>query len=291
MNVLLIGNLTDQYCGFANFSHQMITALQRAGVDVTPWDGTYPTIYARREAGEPYAGFFPAHVKDYDIVHLIWNAMVMNHYHGADWEALAGGPLVSWWDGGPSDACCPFEQWMTIRWSDYPRPGYHHLDYPVPDWVDALPPPDPVFTVGASSVRGDGVADIRQACARRGWALNLPVPGVWRSIDDEIWRLARSTVNVCWYHTAPLWHNRASAPSMLLASKRPLLINDDPLVAHLAHAEDVYHGTDLEEALDQLAQAPTRRCPIATADQFSWTHAVERFAGVWEDALSQRSRS
>jgi hypothetical protein len=292
MRILLIGNLSDTRCGFANFTQQMATALPRdASVSLTVWDGTYSEIYRRREAGTPT--FWPEDIETYDVIHLIWHAMTLNHYSGADWASLKH-PIVSWWDGGPSDASCPFLDWMQVRWSDYPREGYEYSPYPVPDWVTDLPQPDPVFTVGASSVRGDGVAEIQQICEQYGWAMNLPTPGVWRSLEEEIRRLARSTVNVCWYRTPPLWKNRASAPSMLLASKRPLLINRDDLVAHLWEAEDVYHGKwgNLEPALGAIywswAHRRPLKLPLASADSLSWTRATAHFLAVWETARRSR---
>lgn len=301
MRVLVIGNLSDVRCGFQNFSAQTLTALTRAGHAVVAFDGTYSAVYARHQdaATHPFA-FFPPDVASFDVIHIIWNALTLNHYNGADWAGLAmrpdGGPIISWWDGGPSDASCPFLEWMQVRWSDYPRPGYHYLDYPVPDWLDPLtfPPPAPSFTVGASSIRGDGMALIEDICTRQQWAMNLPTPGAWVPLEDEIRRLARSTVNVCWYHTPPLWHNRASAPSMLLAARRPIVINTDPLVAHLWARPDIYHGEDTAQGLEQtllaIAHRPEARrlTPRVTADAFSWTRATNVMTHVWRAARADR---
>jgi hypothetical protein len=297
LRVCLIGNLSDRRCGFQNVTQQMITSLgKHPGIALTVWDGTYSSIYARQQEG--HSGFFPLHT-NFDVVHLIWNAMTMNHYNGAGWQYLIDqGIVTSWWDGGPSDASCPFIDFQQVRWSDYPRDGYHHLDYPVPDWVDHLPPPDPAFTVGASSVRGDGVPEIQAICESHGWAMNLPTPGVWLSVEDEIRRLARSTVNVCWYNTPPLWHNRASAPSMLLASHRPLLINQDPLVAHLWDDPAVYHereirwnGRGLENALVELSELSESELRVSwtAIDRLSWTRAAETFVSVWSQAHAARA--
>lgn len=293
MKVLVIGNLTDQRCGFQNFTAQTLTALRRARAEVTSWDGTYPVIYERTQRKEPV--FFPADVEDYDVIHLIWNAMTLNHYNGADWASLRR-PVISWWDGGPSDASCPFIDWMQIRWSDYPRDGYLYLWYPVPDWIADLPEPDPTFTVGASSVRGDGVAAIRAICEAEGWAMNLPTPGQWVAGEDEIRRLARSHVNVCWYHTPPLWKNRASAPSMMIAARRPLVINADPLVEHLQGLSDIYHAPDdnsldgLRATLQEIASTtPKQRIyPVVTFEQLSWTRAAQHFLSAWEHAIWRR---
>ena len=300
MKVLLIGNLSDRRCGFQNFTAQMQHALHARGdVELTMYDGTYSAVYALQQLpGRHYDGFFPANLDEFNVVHLVWNAMTMNHYAGAPWSLLEGIVLRSWWDGGPSDASCPFEPHMDVKWSDYPREGYEYMAYPVPDWVDDLPATAPTFTVGCSSVRGDGVASVREVCQKHGWALNLPEPGQWLSIEDEIRRLARSSVNVCWYNTPPLWHNRASAPSMLIAALRPLLINDDPLVAHLqgyTGEQGIYkgskhgwdYGPNLEEcliALDMLHPTGGLSTPQRPLSDLSWTRAARQFVQTWEAA-------
>lgn len=291
MKVLVIGNFSSRRCGFQNFSVQTVTALQRAGVDVTAFDGTYDAVYARQQQG--IDGFLPWDVERYDIVHVIWNALTLNHYSGANWSWCQ---RTSWWNGGPSDATCPFDAAMQIRWSDYPQDGFHYLWYPVPDWVEHLPEPAETFTVGVSTVRGDGAALVKSICEQYGWALNFPEPDQWLSVEDEIRRLAKSTVNVCWYRTPPIWHNRASAPSMLLASGRPLLINNDPLTAHLHDARDVYHvfsehreddAGRLDIALFALYQAqrwnPLMR-PMTSRAALAWSTAVARMIDVWRAA-------
>lgn len=296
MRVLLIGNLSDTRCGFANFTNQMVTAMRRTpGAEIETFDGTYQTVYARQQQPDcAHMGMFPEDVGTFDVVHLIWNALTMNHYAGAPWDVLHQNHVIaSWWDGGPSDASCPFIDHMDVRWSNYPRHGYYYMPYPVPDWVDNLPETSTEFTVGASSVRGDGVPEIRQWCEKHGWAMNLPTPGNWLTVEDEVRRLARSSVNVCWYNTPPLWHDRASAPSMLLASRRPILINEDPLVAHLRDYPDeqgVYHGRrhepgpHMEECLiglHMLWRAGGLFLPDKPIADLSWTNCAAEFLRVW----------
>lgn len=277
MKVLVVGNFSDTHCGYTNICEQTEIALRRAGHDVTAFDGTYSKVYARREAG--LNPFFPDDAASYDIVHVIYSSMTLNHYAGADWTGLR----TSWLDGGPSDAYCPFEAAMQIRWSDYPREGFHYLWYPVPDWITDLPLPTTEFSVGMSSIRGDGVSHVQQLCKKYGWTFNGPT-GLWLSVDDEIRRLARSSVNVCWYHTAPHWRNSASAPSMLLASGRPILINHDHMVSHLQEAFDVYCSEDLEEALVGLIESWRQGLliyPRETRQRLSWTAAVKELERVW----------
>lgn len=300
MKILLLYNASARRCGFANYGVQTEVALRRAGCDVTVWDGDYPVVYARQQIpGTVYLGLFPPDVARYDVIHIIWHAATMNHYAGADWAGLralpGGGPLVSWLDGGPSNTFCPFAEHMQVKWSSYPREGYHLTPFPIPDWVTELPAPDPVFTVGMTTVRGDGIGRIINACAAQGWATNLPTPDQWLSLDDEVRRLARSTVNVCWYSTPPLWKDRAGAPSTALASHRPLLVNADSLLGHLVDYPDLYHGQypdlggpDLEAALQQIHadwQAGTLRMPSHVLDDLSWTRAAAEFVRVWQHLL------
>lgn len=300
LKVLLIGNTADRRCGFANYTQQMTTAMRREpGVVCVPFDGTYSTVYARQQQPDNvYLGMFPDDVLSYDVVHIIWHAATMNHYAGAPWDKVrSAGILTSWWDGGPGDASCPFADHMQIRWSSYPREGYHELPYSVPDWVTDLPEPADVFTVGASSIRGDGIAELTEVCLRQNWALNLPAPGQWLSVEDEVRRLAKSTVNVCWYNTPAIWPDRASAPAMMLAAKRPILINDDHLVAHLHHYpafQGVFHGfrhraagPDMETSLKLIYAASGAGLPrpLKVVDDLSWRRAAVEFVRVWEEAV------
>lgn len=295
MRVCVIANFSDRRCGFQNFAVQTVTALRRAGHLVTAHDGTYSTVYARQQDPTCPDSFFPADIADYDVVHVIWAAQTLNHYAGADWTKPR---LISWWDGGPSNCCCPFEWSPQVKWTCYDRraEGYIESWYPVPDWVEDLPEPNPVFTVGATSVRGDGVGEIRAVCEAHGWATNLPAEGseVWIPLEDEVRRLARSTVNVSWYQTPPLWKDKAGAPSMALASGRPLLITRDALLEHLWDAPDLYHGRILQhggpglgeclEAIERDWQAGLLRMPTATAEQLAWQHAVRQYEEAWRAA-------
>lgn len=288
IKVLVVWNASDRRCGFANYGYQTVEAFRRTpGVDVTPWDGTYQACCER-------GSFFPPDVESYDVVHLIWHAMTLNHYTGVtQWPSR---PVLSWWNGGPSDASCPFEQVFQVKWSEWPRPEdptYSHVDYPVVDWVTDLPAPASAFTVGTSSVRGDGVAAIREVCEKRGWAMNLPTAGAWIPLEDEIRRLARSTVNVCWYNSDAHWQSRSGAASTMLAARRPLLITRDALLTHLWEASDVWVSPEgSTEYLDmclcgikRLSENDTLYVPNRTFDRLSWTRATRTFLSRWQEAL------
>lgn len=288
MKILLVSNFSDKRCGYQNFSVQMLTALRRAGHEVTPFDGTYSAVYARQQEGQ--SGFLPPDAGGYDVIHTIWSAQTMNHYSGCQWPT---GPLLSIWDGGPSDAYCPFMGVMQCRWTCYDRSaeGYHENWYPIPDWINDLPETSPEFTVGCTSVRGDGVAEIREVCERRGWEMNLPTPGAWIPLEEEVRRLALSTVNVSWYQTPPLWKDRAGAPSTALASHRPLLVSQDSLLSHLEGFSDLYHGTlkvhggaGLEAALEAVWddwKASRLVYPSEVLDRLSWSRSAALYGQIW----------
>ena len=289
MRILVVWNASDRRCGFQNYGAQTVRALANAGHHVVPFDGTYSQVYQRREAGaDP---FLPENGHTYDVIHVIWHAMTLNHYSGATWPKGPSAPLLSFWDGGPSNCWCPFVDAMDVKWCCYPKEGYRDQWYAIPDWVDDVPAPDPQFTVGVSSIRGDGVPEIVATCERNGWAINQPAPDQWIPLEDEVRRLARSTVNVSWYDTIPLWKDRAGGPSTLLASGRPLLITDDSLLGHLVDAPDLYHGKiaarggpDLETSLKAIEAdwtAGTLRLPQETVQRLSWSESVKVFEQGW----------
>lgn len=295
MKVLVIGNLTDTRCGFQNFTVQTITALRRAGHEVRQYDGTYTQVYARQQDPQthPYS-FLPPDAVDMDVIHVVWHPATLNHYNGADWVGMrerAHRPVLSVWNGCPA-AWCPFTDLMDVRWGVLGREeGHRQIWYPIPDWVEDLPEPDPQFTVGYSGVRKDGLAHILGICTHHGWAVNASDPAVWLSQEDEIRRLARSSVNVCWYSGE---HDDRSGGAMVcLASKRPLLCNDVRMMLHLKP----YSGTDvmlcendpailraqLEQAAERWAARRETHFPLPTqvlAD-FSWSKAVNVLEEGW----------
>jgi hypothetical protein len=303
VKVLLIYNASDRRCGIANYGYQTAVALTRAGHELTVWDGTYSAVYARQQVNAPSLGMFPPDVNTYAVVHTCWHAMTLNHYAGAPWADVTA--LRSWVNGGPSNTTCPFEPFMDVRWGHYRSAeraalGYHMTPLPIADWVTDLPAPDPVFTVGATSIRGDGVPEIRQVCEAHGWAMNLPDPTAWLTLEDEVRRLARSTVNVCWYNTPPLWKDWGGAPSTALASHRPLLISQDSLFEPLWHRADLYHGEIQRgedqpptlggylEAIHRDWQAGTLRMPAQVLQDLSWTTVAADFTRVWDEARHGR---
>lgn len=282
MNVLVVANFSDARCGFRNFAEQTVIALQRAGHWVVGWDGTYSVTYRRREAGQD--PFLPPGAADYDVIHVIWHPATLNHYSGAVWPKT---PVKSVWNGCPA-AWCPFNAAMDVKWGVLGKEeGHRQLWYPVPDWVDVSDvAPAAEFTVGNSGIRMDGLAEIQEICVRRGWAMNFSDPTRWLSLEEEIRRLARSTVNVFWY--SPDHDDRSGAVMMALAAKRPILCNDVPMMTHLRGQRDVYFAyhpaADLQAWLE-LVEADYRNqdltIPDQTFEKYRWSRAVEELEKGW----------
>lgn len=309
MKIAVIGNLTDVRCGFQNFSVQTIRALQHAGHDVTAYDGTYAQVYARREAG--MESFLPLDPLSYDVLHVIWHPATFNHYAGADWEGLKHDrrgrgqrtPVLSLWNGCPTAAWCPFLGQMDVAWDARGLlEGHRPIWYPIPDWIDDLPPTNPAFTVGYSGVRRDGVGPLTEICERHGWQMNFSEPGAWLGLEEEVKRLARSSVNVGWYGGDD---DRASSAMMCLASRRPFLCNDVKMfltIKPFANTGATGNGIvqvedrvqELEKALEQAWEAhvgfpdgidpgipslPQPQSPVWQA--LSWSAAVKELEKGW----------
>lgn len=292
MKICVLGNFSDRKCGFQNFSMQTVTALRRAGHDVLAYDGTYSLVYARREACQE--SFLPPDYNSFDVIHVIWHPATFNHYAGAPWDTVTA--LKSVWNGCPA-ASCPFNHQMDVKWGVLGREaGHRQIWYPIPDWVDDLPEPNEEFTVGYSGVRGDGLGLLTETCTRRGWAMNFSHPDIWLSQEDEIKRLARSAVNVCWYGG----HDDRSGSAMVcLASKRPIIFNRaSPMFTHLMpyalSGSRIVAADDLEKTLHEACDAfydvpfgeskgiPPIDSPIL--QDLSWTAAVRVLEEGWSHA-------
>lgn len=278
MKICVIGNVSDRKCGFQNFTMQTDRALRNAGHDVTLFDGTYSLVYARREAG--IESFLPPDADAFDVIHVVWHPATLNHYSGAVWPTS---PVKSVWNGCPA-AWCPFNDAMDVKWGVLGRePGHRQIWYPIPDWVTDLPEPNQDFTVGYSGVRGDGLGELTEVCTKRGWATNFSQKEIWLTQEEEIRRLAKSTVNVCWY--SGVHDDRSGSAMVCLASRRPLLVSDVPMMTHLEPYPDVIRADYLEPALDALSVYwwkgfPLNR-PRKVLDDLSWTKAVAVLEEGW----------
>lgn len=283
MKILVIGNFSDVNCGFMNFSNQTVIALLHAGHEVGVFDGTYSQVYDRHQRGVD--GFLPEDAASYDVIHVIWHPATLNHYSGAKWPA---GPVLSVWNGCPA-AWCPFTDAMDIRWGVLGRePEHHQIFYPIPDWSEPLPHLETgVFTVGYSGVRGDGLDALRQVCEKHGWFPNFSEKGKWFSIEDEINRLAASTVNVGWYGAEH--DDRSGSAMMCLASHRPFLCNRVPMFEHVlpyVDRSEIYTGEDLEESLQTVRRDWLNRSleyPNQILKDYSWSTACRILEAGWQE--------
>jgi hypothetical protein len=320
LKVLVIGNFSVSPCGIRNFADMTLGGLRRSPdvLCADPWDATYDLIYARREAG--YPTYLPPDYLRYDVIHLNWHPIALNTYNPEHFPWAKGeGPLLSVylndvppWSGCPvaerAEVLVAPEEYNDASRLDARRWGPDHLMvYPIPDWVEDLPSPNPEFTVGWSGVRGDGAAELRGVCEAHGWKMNMTEPPAertlpWVSVEEEIRRLARSTVNVCWYRQG---RGIAGTPSMMLGSRRPLLLNDSPMFRpwQTGHYEwEVYNNyagpqpaasdIRLEDALLEVHNDWRRKKLIKPGPRVytdhSWTTAARDLTTAWRSALEAR---
>jgi hypothetical protein len=307
MKVLVLADFTAAPCGIRNYADMIVGGLRHHGVAVTPWNVHYPLVYARREAGEPT--YLPDDWATYDVIYLNWHPIALNTYGPGHFPWPKGtGPLVSvYLNDIPPWSGCPVAERAEVIVAPEPfgedgKAGPDLLQvYPIVDWVTDLPAPAPAFTVGWSGVRGDGAALLRGLCTDKNWAMNMTEPPTertlpWVSVEDEIRRLARSTVNVCWYHQQ---RGIAGTPSVALGTHRPLLLNDSAMFAPwwAAEAPGLYlacerDGVSLEDALTRVyrdwhaGQLQTPAPSLYTAH--SWATATAQLTAAWTAALEAR---
>lgn len=302
LRVLVLGNFSAAPCGIRNFADMTLGGLAHTpGVSAVAWDATYDLVYARREAGLPT--YLPPDAESYDVIHHNWHPIAFNTYGAGHFPWPKGtGPLLSvYLNDIPPWSGCPFIDRCEAVIAAEPTPvATHVMPYPIPDWVDHLPPVAQDFTVGWAGVRGDGADLLAEVCAARGWATNCNAPGEpWAPPEVEIRRRARSTVNVCWYHQA---RGIAGTPAMHLATRRPLLLNDSPMFApwwaeplytgglYLAHGHE---GGPLEHTLERIRvdwQHGTLKHPSQLLyTDHGWSTQGPRLVAHWLDRLSRRS--
>ncbi len=283
MRVLLVTNLSAPRCGIQNFGVQTATALRRAGAEVTEWDGTYQAIYEK-----PY---LPDDAASYDVIHFNWHPVTINHYTPDHFPA---GPILSvYLNDLPPWSSCPVFDRAAVRFSAEDHPGCLTLPYPIADWVTDPPDSAEVFTVGWSGVRGDGAKEIAHACKELGYQTNAP-DGVWRSFEEEVRRLARSSVNVCWYHEE---RGISGGASQVAAARRPMILNGSPMFRHFhPYSLEFYfeRSTGRTATLIELpallveayADWKQRRMiePCTILKDLSWSTAATRMLEVWSAA-------
>lgn len=282
LTVLVVGDYTRTPCGIKNFLDQTYEALRRhPGVQVGQWDGHYPELYRRREAGEPT--YLPADAASYDVIHVNWHPISFNTY-GPD--HFPAGPLLSvYLNDIPPWSGCPFHDRADVRFAAEPSPDCIELPYPCADWI-TLPPVDHGFSVGCSTVRGDGVETVRRLCQREGWEFRVPdhTKG-WLPYEQEVQRIARNTVNVLWYFEG---RGKSGGLSQAISAGRPVVCSGSPMFSHFWDYRDcLYFSDDLEEALWQVHDDWEQGCllrPGRAAAARSWSKATAVMVQAWEEA-------
>lgn len=287
MKVLFINNDSDERCGIRLFGDEMAKAVEREGVEVTRYNGCYPEIYAR---GHEY---FPPDWSTYDLVHLNWHPATLNHYVPS--IVPNGLPLSLFVNDPPPNSSCPVWDLAKVRWTSVPEvEGTELLVYPIPSHITpnvypyVLNPP----IIGYSGIRGDGHDSLKDLCERNNWVFNASKPGSpWRSTEEEINRLALSTVNVCWYFAT---RGVASAPMMMAAARRPLLVNSSSMFDHLRGEfgiDDVYFAPaeeTLEDAVKHVLVDVSLGCqliPTNSCLRYSWSQAAKTIVKRWESII------
>lgn len=301
MRVLVVGDFTAAPCGIRNFADQTYAALARhPGLEVAKWDGHYPGIYARREAGLPT--YLPPDAADYDVIHVNWHPIAFNtygpdHFPPAAWFSTGTysrawkKPILSvYLNDIPPHSGCPFHDRADVRFAAEESPGCIVLPYPVCDWIDDLPyGDDPIFrtfSVGCSTVRGDGVAQVEKVCARNGWQFRVPDRSQgWLSYEDEVRRIARNTVNVLWYFEG---RGKSGGLSQAVSARRPVICSESQMFTHFEpYYFSLYRGTDLEALLMRVHQdalSDGLRYPLLAAMEMSWSNATTQMVAAWEEA-------
>lgn len=310
LKVLVVGNASVAPCGIRNFFDMTVEGLRHAdpllGLEVETWDATYDLIYARREACQPT--YLPDDAERYDVIHLNWHPIAFNTYGSGHFPWPRGsGPLVSvYLNDIPPWSGCPFISRAEVVVAPEPTDADLILPYPIPDWMEFSPlPAGAPFVIGCSGVREDGFATLRGVCASRGWTLaEKPATTLgWTSPEQEVARLARNSVNVCWYHQA---RGIAGTPAMALASRRPLLLNHSPMFKPWwdggpcgSYAGELYLAEgqggsveDLEAALLWIARDHREgyfRMPGPRVyEDHGWARGARKLVNCWLQALEAR---
>jgi hypothetical protein len=294
MRVLFITNTGSTRCGVKAFGEEWVASLRRLGVEVDVWDGTYTAVKAADR-------WIPENAASYDVIHFNWDPQTINHYLPQHFDGLEE-KLSLFLHDVPPNSTCPVHGIARWVWGFEPGDRIQVLPEPVPPAPEDLPAPirDPI-TIGVSGVRQDpGHFEVGALCKSRGWALNAPgwwtgptaadlQAGAWLTNADEIRRLARSTVNVCWYHTSG--RGKSMAAMFCVAAGRPLVLSPSTMFSALADygsRQGIFHSPSttilaLDRLLDQALQSGP---PIAALVQrdLGWDHVLQPVLTAWRRA-------
>lgn len=277
MKILFISNLSTERCGVKEYGLHMAAAIRRAGHEVVEWDGTYSSVY--------HHGYLPAALvtAGYDLVHLNWDPQAINHYlpqhfNGTYYEAQptrgSGCPPLSLFlHDVPPNSTCPVYDIARWRFGFEPYQDVQVVPEAIPPTPTDLPEPPTSppghYVVGVTGIRSDpGMEMVRNVCQKAGWEFNAPLwwtGGPWLSAEDEIRRLARSHVNVCWYHAS--FRGKSMAANYCCAARRPLVLSGSSMFSALWPWES---GDDMEMYIIRKTHRPAGEVSHYTEKTLEW---------------------
>lgn len=301
MRVLFVTNVGPR-CGVSQFGSQNAAALLAAGQDVTVHLADYPT-------------YLPENSEKFDVVHINFHPGTLGHIQP---QHLPKKPLISifWHETSPrwgrEETAPPlFYAPNALHFAAEPIMGMKFFPIPVADYMpepnlwdiggvdtinrfQVLPEelPEPPVLIGHTGLRRDGLDWLAHVCERRGWAIS-PSEG-WRSLEEEIERLARCHLVVCHSHAG--YAGMASAPMTAVAARRPILINSGRMLSVLSRINEVDFGGSqlykddnlergIETILEDIASGREKR-PLEIAKFFCWSRRVHAMIEEWEGRLA-----
>lgn len=287
LNVLLITNDSSTRCGVQLYGEIWAQTLRTLGCTVDIWDGTYPVVKAAER-------WIPESTAAYDIIHFNWDPQTINHYLPQHFDGFED-RLSLFLHDVPPHSTCPVQGIARWVWAFEPVAGGMVVPHGVPPTPLGMPAATmhPI-TIGVSGVRKDpGMDQVADLCRRRGWRLNAPAwqaGGAWLSTEDEIRRLARSTVNVCWYHTSG--RGKSMAAMFCVAAGRPLVLSNSTMFSTLAPYDDadgIFHGGSIHaETLAATVHTALvhadrgRHIARRVSHDLAWTTILAPVVAAWE---------
>lgn len=291
MRVLFITNLSTLRCGVREYGAHFSHALDRQGITVDTWDGTYPSAVR--------FGYLPppTQLATYDLVHLNWDPQAINHYLPEHFDGAP--PLSLFLHDVPPNSTCPVldrAQWVIAF-----EPVAGRKTVVIPEGIPATPiwngrPSPRLITIGTTGIRDDpGVRMVADLCARRGWIYN-GVKDQWLPTAEEIQRLGASTVNVCWYQATG--RSKSMGAMYCCAARRPLVLSASTMFSALwGYEDEIYIDHDvagyhlnLERMIDRVLQdmrtdnmagVGCARTPNLVCRDLSWDRVIEPVVAAW----------
>lgn len=284
MRILVITNASTERCGVRAYGEEMIAAIRRAGHTVDVWDGTYSAVVAH--------GYLPHASWRYDLLHLNWDPQAINHYLPEHFRPGLP-PLSLFLHDVPPNSTCPVFDVARWRFGFEPGDGIQVVPEgipPSPAGLSAGPAAADRPIIGVTGIRNDpGMAMVADACQRHGWAFNAPswwTGGPWLSTDDEIRRLSRSSVNVCWYQTTG--RGKSMAACFCLAARRPLVLSPSTMFSALwPYADEIFIGSRFDvEVLEEGIRSALRLPVVAkrAIQELAWDRVIEPVLAAWGQA-------